>query len=658
MKIITCYGITFVFYKMVGFIWYSIMKIRQSAMLWLCCVIIINFTACGKSQGKKERDNYFVSQCTNVDSIWHYFSVENDPVEYISMICNAQSTLGKRGLTDSSLKLLKRMDQFASELKSPKVFTYVYLNRAFDAMINGQLDSAQRYYNMRRQYVSGADDINVLMAYQYAGNYYYLNGQIDSAREEFVNGYKYSRVKGDSAMMYNFALNAGTTYFDLQLTSMAKYYFSEAYVMGSKKGKVSLMLINNLVATLISESKYSEAIKLCEDNQSNWMSDSTNNGSTLLKINYAYLLNQQGEFKRSESVLKLVRFKSIPRIHLPYYYSNLLESMLGQNKKSELTKTLLDMTPFIYQNQPRSVVEMKFIIQKAVDQKLFDLNLDSLTAIYDKELKSGSDYYSSTMYCELIADLLEIKGNKSGSEIWKNRSIGYQLDLSKAKDSLQVQDLENQIAQAELSYRLSTKQRVMEEESVKNRLILIGLLSSLVIIATLIFALRLKMRNRKKRSQIFELETAIKENEILTLQKEKELKEKTITLAKSVLLQVSKLSDKIKNSSFSRDPDALMLKQELDRLSELSTSVSETDVQNDVAYSDFDFLFEKIPSLATLNQTERRILILTVIGSKPKEIGAVLNLNDQYIRNVKSKIKKLLPEEFQNQEWEELKSLN
>jgi DNA-binding NarL/FixJ family response regulator len=101
-----------------------------------------------------------------------------------------------------------------------------------------------------------------------------------------------------------------------------------------------------------------------------------------------------------------------------------------------------------------------------------------------------------------------------------------------------------------------------------------------------------------------------------------------------------------------------MLKQELDRLSELSTSVSETDVQNDVAYSDFDFLFEKIPSLVTLNQTERRILILTVMGSKPKEIGAVLNLNDQYIRNVKSKIKKLLPEEFQNQEWEELRGLN
>ena len=71
-----------------------------------------------------------------------------------------------------------------------------------------------------------------------------------------------------------------------------------------------------------------------------------------------------------------------------------------------------------------------------------------------------------------------------------------------------------------------------------------------------------------------------------------------------------------------------------------------------------DYLFDKIPSLASLNQTERKILILTVVGSKPREIGSILNLNDQYIRNVKSKIKKLLPEELQNAEWEQLRKLD
>jgi DNA-binding CsgD family transcriptional regulator len=149
----------------------------------------------------------------------------------------------------------------------------------------------------------------------------------------------------------------------------------------------------------------------------------------------------------------------------------------------------------------------------------------------------------------------------------------------------------------------------------------------------------------------------MRENEIVVLQKEKELKEKTITLAQSVLVQVSKLSENIRNSSFSKDPQVLLLKQDLDRLSELSTSFSELDIQNDVAYSEFDYLFDKIPSLAPLNQTERKILILTIMGSRPKEIGSVLALNDQYVRNVKSKIKKLLPEEMQNVEWDQLRKL-
>lgn len=231
------------------------------------------------------------------------------------------------------------------------------------------------------------------------------------------------------------------------------------------------------------------------------------------------------------------------------------------------------------------------------------------------------------------------------------------MELSRKKDSLHRNDIQNQIAQTELNYELSVKQRNFESKSLEYKLIVLGFISSLIVVCVLIFALRLVLRNRKKRYQIHRLETEIRESEILALQKEKELKEKTITLAQSVLMQVSKLSDRIKNSSFSKDPDALFLRQDLDRLTELSSAISESYVQNDFAYNDFNYLFDKIPSLATLNQTERKIFILTVIGSKPKEIGSVLNLNDQYIRNVKSKIKKLLPEELQKVEWEQLRKL-
>ena len=222
---------------------------------------------------------------------------------------------------------------------------------------------------------------------------------------------------------------------------------------------------------------------------------------------------------------------------------------------------------------------------------------------------------------------------------------------------MQDKDIENEIAQVELNHRISEKQKIINQASTKNKFILIGLLCAVIVLVALLIVLRLILRNRKNSTQILELEKTMRENEIVVLQKEKELKEKTITLAQSVLVQVSKLSENIRNSSFSKDPQVLLLKQDLDRLSELSTSFSELDIQNDVAYSEFDYLFDKIPSLAPLNQTERKILILTIMGSRPKEIGSVLALNDQYVRNVKSKIKKLLPEEMQNVEWDQLRKL-
>ena len=657
MKIIRCYGINFVFVKILGLSMRNIMKSRQWSMLCLCCVVIINFVACGKSQGEKERDNYFMGQCKNVDSIWNYYAVEHDPEEYISIICNAQSNLGRMGLKDSAMKLIYLMDQYALKVNSPKVYTYVYLNRAFDALINGRVDSAQIFYNKRNKYIASADDINITMAYQLSGNCYYMLGEIDSARGAFVNGYNFARDRGDSAMMYNYAVNAGTTYFDLQLMSMAKYYFSEAYVLGSKKGKVSLMLINNLVATLISEKKYQEAVKLCEDNQTKWMTDSTDNGSVLLKLNYAFLLNKQGEYKRADKILKNVNISSIPDIHMPYYYANLLESMYHRNKIDDFKTTLNTLSPFLYQNQPRSVSEMQTILKTAIDEKLYSPNLDSLIYMYNVELKTSTDIYSSIVYCDLISHIVNGRGDKAGADIWSNRSIKHQLELSQLKDSLQDKDIESEIAQVELNHRISEKQKIINQASTKNKFILIGLLCAVIVLVALLIVLRLILRNRKNSTQILELEKTMRENEIVVLQKEKELKEKTITLAQSVLVQVSKLSENIRNSSFSKDPQVLLLKQDLDRLSELSTSFSELDIQNDVAYSEFDYLFDKIPSLAPLNQTERKILILTIMGSRPKEIGSVLALNDQYVRNVKSKIKKLLPEEMQNVEWDQLRKL-
>jgi tetratricopeptide (TPR) repeat protein len=439
---------------------------------------------------------------------------------------------------------------------------------------------------------------------------------------------------------------------------MAAYYFSEAYVLGSTKNNVSLMLINNLAATLISENKYQEAIKLCEENQVKWSSNEKDPGAVLLKLNYSFLLNYQGEYTRAFKILNSVKVNSIPNIHLTYYYSNVLQSLMSLNKIAEFQTTIDTLSPFIYKNQPRSIVKMKTILIKAMEMKLFSPNLDSLTTTYNSELKNESDHYSSSVYCDFISGFFQFKGDNSSAELWKSRSIVHQLDLSKAKDSLKLQDVVNQITQVDLNHKLISKQKQLDDEAWKNKLIWIGLLSSMFIVCFLLLSLSLVLRNRKKKNQIFELEKTMRENEINVLQKEKELKEKTITLAQSILIQISQLIEKIKNASFSKDPDAILFRQDLERLSELSSSFTELDKTNEFGFGDYDELFEKIPSLSLLNLTERKVLILSILGSKPREIAILLNLNDQYVRNVKSKLKKSLPESLRNIEWENLKNFD
>jgi tetratricopeptide (TPR) repeat protein len=438
------------------------MKSEKNIVIYLLVLFASSATSCNKSISEKKQRFYYSTTCKNVDSIWQFFTVENDPIEIVQLLCNAQSNLSRLGLTDSSAKLIKKMDNLAGKLNNPRFYAYVYLNSAFESLVKGDMANALANFNRRNKYLNGADDINVLMSHQFKGNYYYMDGQIDSARGAFVNGYNLARDKGDTTMMYSFALNSGTTYFDLQLTSMAAYYFSEAYLIGVQRGDVSMMLINNLVATLISEGNYEEAIKKCEENQAKWMADPLNSGSILLKLNYSFLLNRQGEYKRSEHILREVSVKSIPKIHLSYYYANYLESLFSQNRKIDFKNMLDTLVPFVYSNQPRSTTEMKSILLKAVDSELFNPDLNRFIGFYKSSLIKDSDHYTSSEYCDFLSHVYKKKSQFNQANLWENRGIRHKLDLSITRDSLRLQDVVNQIAQVDLNHKLASKQKALD----------------------------------------------------------------------------------------------------------------------------------------------------------------------------------------------------
>ena len=630
----------------------EIFKKMSLLMLWIF-LMALGLNSC-ESPEKKMENLYYSQVCTNVDSIWQFFAEKNDPIHYVQSLCNAQSTFDRMGLQDSSAKLISLMEGLAQSTEDKRYLSYHYLNRAFHYLNYGDLDSAWHYYMIQRKYAAFADDNNKLMSHNFAGCFYYNVGEVDSARTEFLSGYNLAKDVGDTIQLYGLALNTGTTYHDLSMFRVAAYYFSEAYSIGLRRKNVSLMLINNLVASLIAEEKFDRALELCEKNKEQYQKNPKDQGSILLKLNHCHILTTKGYLSRCSDILNYIEPALIPKVHLPYYYSIVMNQKLKSGATADYVQFMDTLDDFIYQNQPESVVDMVGELSDASDRGLFSLNIDSLVDFYnDVVVKKWNPSYQSK-YASLIADVYKDQGKATLANLWETRKNANLAKLVSEKDSLWQADIDEQLDQTMLKNAISDKKLELERKNGRNKLLTSLLILFVIIICSLVFLFFLFVKNKKKRLSIIELENKLVSQELQMLRQEKELKENVVTLSQSVLQQVSQLSFRLRHASFAKEPDAIAIRQDMDRLNQLSETLVEPKLSEEV-YESYDYIFENHIELQSLNATEKRILILTILGNRPKEIGALLNLNDQYIRNVKSKIKKLLPADQSSSDWSWLK---
>lgn len=622
-------------------------------MLYVFCVVFL----CSNCQSpeRKRLTQYYTNQCTHVDSIHRYFFNENDPDKYVQNICNVQSRLEKFGFKDSAEKFLNRMQDHANTTKDDRFIAYHNLNYAYHYLTMGQYDSAWQKYLLREKYAKSADIHNQLMTLNFLGSYYYMVGEVDSARIEFVKGYRLSKEVGDTIQQFSLALNAGATYHDLGMFGAASYYFSEAFSLSKKRNKTSLMLLNNWIASLTSEKKYDRVIALCEQNREQWMNDTMDKASVLLKLNYATVLSILGDGKKCDQVLKMINIKDVDPMHLPLFRSIELNVMLDKGDINGFKQHIDTLKSMIYENQPRSIVKFKRVLLKSMDYTEFPLSLDSFQNFYYRGIKDGSmDWVSRVEYASLLAGVFRKQGKLTLAEQWDKRYMQHEIEMAAETDSLRVVDIDVQMDQTSMKNAMVEKQMELERKASSNRLLTYLSFFLLALLISAIVGLALYVKNGKKRNNIIALEAKLVKQELEMLRQEKELKENVVAISQTILEQVSGIGQRLRTANFAKDPEAVSIRLDLERLTKLSQSVVQPSL-SEVVYESYDYLFTQYPELDILNVTERRILILTVLGNKPREIAALLNLNDQYVRNVKSKIKKLFAPEHAVEDWSDLK---
>ncbi|MFM6952144.1 MAG: hypothetical protein ACKOXR_03245 [Bacteroidota bacterium] len=617
------------------------------------CLLVVFMSDC-QSPEKKRLNEYYAHHCIHVDSIYRHYFLQNDPDKYIQNICNAQSYLVQKGLTDSADKLLRYMQEYANTTKSDKYLNYHYLNYAYYHAGKGQVDSARIKFNWRNRYALDADVNNQLMAINFLGNLLYVEGKVDSARIEFTRGFDLSKEIGDTLQRFTLAVNAGATCDELGMFSAASYYFSEAYAISQRMKYPSLMMLNNLVVSLISEKKYDKAKKLCEQTMSLWLNSDKDRAAKLLQLNYTNLLSIFHHPEKMGAMLDGIDPKKLDAVYVPLYRSLQLDALLGLKKKEEFHQLIDTLQPYIYGNQPMTIIRMSSMLHKAIPMVGFPLQLDTLLRKYRSAEGQQWDLNARATYAELFAKVYESRGDVKNAMEWKGQWLNDKSRIAVINDSLRAADIGVQIDNTILKNAVVQKQMELERKSGRNQLLQYGLIISLILATTALLSLWLYRKNGRRKVAIMELESKLANQELEILKRDKEMKENVVAISQSVLEQIALIVQKIRTANFAKDPEAVVIRQDLVRLTQLSQTFMEPNLSETV-YENYEYLFHEIPALKVLSVSEKKIFILTVLGNKPKDISALLNLNDQYIRNVKSKIKKLLPESLQEVAWSDFR---
>lgn len=162
---------------------------------------------------------------------------------------------------------------------------------------------------------------------------------------------------------------------------------------------------------------------------------------------------------------------------------------------------------------------------------------------------------------------------------------------------------------------------------------------SIIILAVLLLQF---FKNRSTKIQILRLEANLKSKELELLQIRNTQAANSVKSTQQVQLEINSIIEKLRSSEMAKNPVVMRIRQDLERLIDVSlvSPISETPIDSDVLL--FSRLVHMYPKLLEANNTSQQILLLSINQFSPKEISLKLALNVQYVRNVRSRMKSII----------------
>lgn len=616
-------------------------------------VLVLFLSGCFKNK-QLSHDVYMQRKCKNVDSIWLYFTKEPVESPKSEFIMNKFEQLSANPeFKDSSDKLMKRIVHFVETNPDPKFLCYYYTLQKKIAFQSGDIEAAWRWHNKRLPFEPFASVNNRLSDDVILGNMMYFNSRIDSAIYVFQRALNFATKNKDTFYKQTILINLGSAYYEVGYYGAASNCFSQASILRFPTPEYKQVLYTNLLASLNAEGKHKEVIKVVKESQ-----DILVKGVGRTDLRQLYRLNYISALMNTKVSLNIVKnqLDTVESEEINEYLKNFYLFMKGRyfRAKGDLKsfKTLyLENLDFIYESQPKSVSDHTEGINFGLEKGLFTVDFNRFFKEYQEIEPSETTYMILSTYAELFRGIKNSQGDLSEAREWEQRRDKFLLKMNEVGEELRNSNIQQEMEKVRIMQILDVqKYKIEKAELRENWLLALSVVFGALLISTALFLYQFNI-NRKKQLSILQLESELKEKELELLKQNQEKQQNTVFTSKLILSKIEELINKIKNSNLASNPTLVDIKVELERLKGVDLpSENEMDDDSDI-FEKYQYLTDKFPVLADLNSTTYKILVLSILDNAPKDIANLLNLNMQYVRNVRSKLKKELAAEL-GEDWD------
>lgn len=546
--------------------------------------------------------------------------------------------------------VLKRGEQEGNQ----RVQVYYSINRSFDFIWHGKYDSALQYGKRAMEIGKVFSDISPCMYYSPISIAYYQLGNLSEAINFMKMGYEHAKKVEDYSNLNNYATNLGTYYFNNGMYGSASRYFQEAVAAGQKTGKISNVLINNIISIKSTELGVLTTIEDWKKYDSILSRPNNEFERQLTTLNRVNLFQAQ---KRWEEASRLLQQTPDSTLDL-YFIINKMSLVL--NDLDRKPDRLMQMTDYIgkhknwlRRNFTQGLMELHTYLNAVVEYNPNLLPMDTLRRWeLDNDANLNQNALAKSFLNELYAKLYISSGNYAMANTKLNAAMVYTREYMQTNDSLKRADFIERMENARINEKLDDLTLELQQKTQRNQLVTIVLIALLLILGLTILVLWLLNRKREKSLELIQVQLHQQEEEQRFLRKERELNDRIVSITHMMMEKTGDLVKQLKGMKSANKDDLEEIRRALEAMVRVDTGSNPQ--MADTLMKENDVLLNKYPAIQSLNLTERRIFILSVEGFKSKDISNLVGVTPQYIHNVRSKIRKILGVENQIH-WEELK---